>query len=180
MKLSCRRHNRVLGLALLFAALLATVIAPKADAAAQLLHPMPGMPMARDFELADLDGNRMRLSDLRGKVVMVNFWATWCPPCRAEIPSMQRAWTLLKDNGVVMLAVHVGGNEDKVWEFLSDMGVAFPVLMDKSGAVSRAWPMMGLPGSFILDPEGRIALKAIGGREWDDKGLIEQILALKK
>ncbi len=149
-------------------------------AQAQFLHKMDGKPLAKDFELPDLDGNKVKLSDFKGKVVLVNFWATWCPPCRAEIPSMQRAWNILKDKDVMLLAIHVGGNEDRVWTFLTDFGVEFPVLLDASSKVSRAWPMMGLPVSFVIDPEGRIALQAIGGREWDDEKMIAQILALKK
>ncbi len=151
-----------------------------AFAQVQYLHPMDNKPQAKDFELPDLDGNKVRLSDFRGKVVLVNFWATWCPPCRKEIPSMQRAWDILKTKDVMLLAIHVGGNEDQVWTFLTDFGVEFPVLLDAKSKVSRAWPMMGLPVSFVIDPKGRIALQAIGGREWDDEKLIKQILALKE
>ena len=148
--------------------------------ARELLHPVPGKPLARDFTLPDLDGNALKLSDFKGYIVIVNFWATWCPPCRAEIPSMQRAWKILKQHNVVMLAVHVGGNEDKIWSFLTDFGVDFPVLIDADSKVSRSWPMMGLPTTFIIDPQGRTALRAIGGREWDDPSLIKSILALQK
>ena len=148
--------------------------------AIELLHPVPGSPMAKDFSLPDLDGNLHKLSDYKGKIVIVNFWATWCPPCRAEIPSMQRAWKILKNKNVVMLAVHVGGNEDKIWSFLTDFGIDFPVLIDARSHVSRAWPMMGLPTTFIIDPQGKIALRAIGGREWDDPTLLKAILALAK
>ncbi len=166
-------------LVLAFSFLVSLLPAGKA-LAKELLHPFPGTPLARDFELRDLDGDKRKLSDYRGRVVVVNFWATWCPPCRAEIPSMQRAWTLLKDKNVMMLAVHVGGNEDKIWSFLTDFGVDFPVLIDATSRVSRSWPMMGLPTTFIIDPQGKIALRAIGGREWDDPGLIKSILALRE
>ncbi len=148
--------------------------------AVELLHPVPGKPAAKEFELRDLDGNMHKLSSYKGKIVIVNFWATWCPPCRAEIPSMQRAWKILKDKNVMMLAVHVGGNEDKIWSFLTDFGIDFPVLIDGKSTVSRAWPMMGLPTTFIIDPKGNTALRAIGGREWDDPSLIKSILALSK
>ncbi len=151
-----------------------------AGQAQELLHPVPGTPLARDFELPDLDGNKLKLSDFKGNIVVVNFWATWCPPCRAEIPSMQRAWTILKKHNVVMLAIHVGGNEDKIWSFLTDFGVDFPVLIDANSKVSRSWPMRGLPTTFIIDPQGKLALRAIGGREWDDPALIKSILALAK
>ena len=148
--------------------------------ARELLHPVPGTPIAKDFELRDLNGNMRKLSDYKGQIVVVNFWATWCPPCRAEIPSMQRAWKILKDKNAVMLAVHVGGDEDKVWSFLTDFGIDFPVLIDANSKVSRSWPMMGLPTTFIIDPQGKTALRAIGGREWDDPSLIKSILALAK
>ena len=141
--------------------------------------PVAGDMVAPDFTLPSLEGGTTRLSSFKGKVVLVNFWATWCPPCRAEIPSMQRAWEKLKDNGVMMLAVHVGGNEDKIWTFLTDFNVEFPVLMDKRSKVSKTWPLVGLPTSFVVGPKGRIRLRAIGGREWDDAELISQILALK-
>ncbi len=170
------RHLRKLVLGLL----VALCMAHSADAASQLLHKVDGAPLAEDFELPDLDGNLRKLTDFRGKVVIVNFWATWCPPCRAEIPSMQRAWNILKQQDVMMLAVHVGGNEDKVWTFLTDYSVEFPVLLDKSSKVSKKWPMIGLPVTFIIDPMGHMALRAIGGREWDDEKLIEQVLGLRE
>jgi peroxiredoxin len=151
-----------------------------AHATPQLLHKVDGMPMAEDFELPDLDGNTRKLSDFKGKVVIVNFWATWCPPCRKEIPSMQRAWNILKGQDVMLLAVHVGGNEDKVWTFLTDFEVDFPVLLDASSKVSKKWPLFGLPVTFVINPKGQIALKAIGGREWDDEKLIKQLLDLRE
>ena len=146
----------------------------------QLLSPIPGKPVAKDFELPDLDGRQMKLSAFKGYIVVVNFWATWCPPCRAEIPSMQRAWTILKEKNVVFLAVHVGGNEDKVWSFLTDKDVDFPVLMDADSQVSHQWPVNGLPPTFVIDPQGRVAFRAIGGREWDDPTILETILGLAK
>ncbi len=164
-------------LALLITFLLQPVISLNAI---ELLHTVPGTPVAKDFELRDLDGKKHKLSDYKGQVVIVNFWATWCPPCRAEIPSMQRAWSILKDKKVMMLAVHVGGNEDRIWSFLTDFGIEFPVLIDASSKTSRRWPMMGLPTTFIVDPQGKIALRAIGGREWDDPSMIRSILALSR
>ena len=145
----------------------------------QLLHKVPRTPMAPDFEVPDLDGKKTRLSDFRGKVVLVNFWATWCPPCRKEIPSMQRAWKILEKENVMMLAVHIGGSLDKIWTFLTDYEVEFPVLFDARSKSTKGWPIVGLPTSFVVDPQGRIALRAIGGREWDDPELIKEILALR-
>ena len=166
--LSARIHFKSLMLILLL-----TVSQYSSAQAQEHLHPVPGTPLARDFELPDLDGNKLKLSDFKGHIVIVNFWATWCPPCRAEIPSMQRAWNVLKNHNVVLLAIHVGGNEDKIWSFLTDFNVDFPVLIDARSKVSRRWPMMGLPTTFIVDPDGKLALRAIGGREWDDPALIK-------
>lgn len=146
---------------------------------AMLLQRVPGTPAAPDFTIPDLDGKDVRFSDHKGKVVLVNFWATWCPPCREEIPSMERAWSKLKDGGVAMLAVHVGGDSDTIWSFLSAFNVTFPVLIDKSSSVSKAWQTIGLPTTYVADAQGRKALRAIGGREWDHPDLVASILALK-
>ena len=144
----------------------------------RLLQPMPGTPQAPELALPDLDGQIWRLTDFKGKVVIVNFWATWCPPCRFEIPSMQRAWVHLKDKGVVMLAVHLGGNEDKIWAFLTDYGVEFPVLTDKTSSTARAWRTIGLPTTFIVGPRGRIIYRAVDERERDDPALMKTLLSL--
>ncbi|MGD9783644.1 MAG: TlpA family protein disulfide reductase [Hyphomicrobiaceae bacterium] len=144
-----------------------------------LLQPMPGTPSAPGFELSDLDGGSQSLDALAGRVLIVNFWATWCPPCRAEIPSMQRASELLGDDAV-MIGVHVGGDADQIWTFLADMAVTFPVLIDKSGAVSRAWGTIGLPTTFVVDRQGRQVLRAIGERDWADPAILDQIRALAR
>lgn len=91
---------------------------------------------------------------------------------------MELAWAQLKDRNVLMLAVHVGGKPDTIWEFLAEFNVTFPVLIDKSSAVAKAWTTIGLPTTYIADGQGRKALRAIGGREWDHPDLIASILAL--
>jgi peroxiredoxin len=145
---------------------------------AQTLTPIEPRPPAPDFELADIDGNRYKLSDLRGKVVIVNFWATWCPPCRQEMPSMQRAWEQLREERILMLAINVGEDEDSVFMFTADTPIEFPLLLDPDGKATKQWPVIGLPSTFAVDREGRIAYQAIGGREWDDPKLLNPIRAL--
>jgi len=143
------------------------------------LTPLPKGELAPDFELVDSDGAIHRLADYRGKVLIVNFWATWCPPCRAEMPSMERAWAEVKNEGIAMLAINVGEDEDTVFQFTASYPVTFPMLLDLDSSVVQAWPVKGLPTTFVVDPEGRLAYRAIGGREWDDPALLDLVRALK-
>jgi peroxiredoxin len=126
----------------------------------------------------DIEGETHRLADYKGRVVIVNFWATWCPPCRAEMPSMQRAWEALRDEGVVMLAVDVGEDEETIFTFTANYPVEFPLLMDRDSKTTTDWPVVGLPTTFIVDKDGHLVFRAVGGREWDDPELIKAIRAL--
>jgi peroxiredoxin len=148
--------------------------------AAQTMTPVAERPAAPDFTLKDADGKRHRLSENRGKVVLVNFWATWCPPCRREMPSMQRAWTQLKGENFEMLAINVGEDEDTIFGFTFSTGteLTFPILLDRDAQVIKAWPVIALPTSFVVDPQGRIVYRAVGGREWDDPELLKKIREL--
>ena len=148
--------------------------------AEQTLAPVPGGLLAPDFVLQDTEGKTHRLSDYRGKPVIINFWATWCPPCREEIPSMNRAWHKLEKEGIAILAVNMGEDEDTIFIFTADYPADFPILMDRDGAVIEQWPVKGLPTTYIVAPDGTIAYRAIGSREWDDNGLLEKIRELKK
>ena len=142
------------------------------------LHAVADRPMAPDFALADIDGAIHRLSDYRGQVVIVNFWATWCPPCREEMPSMQRAWEEIQDEGIVILAIDVGEDEDTIFTFTADYPVEFPLLLDLDSRVIQEWPVRGLPTTFIVDPQGRIAYRAIGTRDWEDSTLLDTLRKL--
>ncbi len=143
------------------------------------LLPLPKKPKAPDFETTDLAGNTHRLSDYRGQVVIVNFWATWCPPCRAEMPSMQRAWEELRAEGVVLLAVNMGEKREAVAEFLENNLIDFPLLLDGEMVVSSGWPVQGLPTTYVVDPQGRAVYAATGMREWDTPAVLGQIRSLK-
>ena len=144
------------------------------------LTEVPGKPRAPDFELSDLDGNIHHLRDYRGKVLVVNFWATWCPPCREEMPSMERAWQKLKNEEMVMIAINVGEDEDTIFQFTANYPVTFPLLLDQDSEVVGPWGVRGLPTTYVVDPKGRVVYRAIGGREWDDPELLDKVRALKK
>tara|TARA_R110002049_G_scaffold39896_1_gene122196 strand:+ start:1805 stop:2374 length:570 start_codon:yes stop_codon:yes gene_type:complete len=137
-------------------------------------------PLAPDFTLVDVDNKKRSVKDLRGKVVLVNFWATWCPPCRHEMPSIERLSNLHKGEDFAILAVNVAENLDTVFSFTGtlDPVPTFPIVFDKDGSVLKAWPVRGLPTTFVLDKQGRIAYRAVGGREFDNPAILAQINAL--
>ncbi|MCU7959220.1 MAG: TlpA family protein disulfide reductase [gamma proteobacterium symbiont of Bathyaustriella thionipta] len=150
-----------------------------AQQAGKGLTELPQRIAAPDFMLSDMDGQQHRLSDYRGKVVIVNFWATWCPPCRAEMPSMQRAWERLQKEDIFMLGIDVGEDEDTVFQFSANYPVEFPLLLDLDSSVANQWPLRGVPTTFVIDTKGQIAYRAIGGREWDDPALLALVRLLK-
>jgi len=92
---------------------------------------------------------------------------------------MERAWQQLRDDSIVFLAIHVGAGGDRIWEFLAEFNVTFPVLIDRSSAVSKEWKTIGLPTTYVTDGEGRKVLSAVGGREWDHPDLIARIRAVR-
>jgi peroxiredoxin len=166
--------------------LLGIVLLASADQAAtaleQTLTPLPDKPPAPAFDLAGPDGRRWRLADLQGKPMIINFWATWCPPCRAEMPSMQRAWEMVADEGILIIAINVGEDVGTVKRFLAQQQVPmrFPLPIDGDAEVTQSWPLKGLPTTFVVDPSGRIVYKATGEREWDDPALLDLVRALKQ
>ena len=135
---------------------------------------------APDFTLKSESGKTFHLADFRGQVVLINFWATWCPPCRREMPSMERMWKKINGKGVTVLAIDVGENADTVFEFLGTYPVSFPLLMDLDGSVIKQYPVTGLPTTYIVNPQGLVTYRAVGSREWDDPKLYEQLLQLRK
>ncbi len=136
---------------------------------------------ARNFTLPDLDGKPRALSDYLGKVVLVNFWATWCPPCRREMPSLERLSQRLKDRGFVVLAINQMETPDEVFAFTGQLepSPTFPLLFDRDSAVARAWGVLGLPASFIVDRQGRVVYRMMGGREFDHPQFEQAIRTLQ-
>lgn len=133
--------------------------------------------LANNYVLKNLDGETVTLASLQGKPVIVNFWATWCPPCIKEMPAMNRAWHKIKDD-VHMVGINVGEDEDTIFTFTNDYPVDFPLLLDEDGKEVKRWPVRGLPTTFVLDPDGRIVYTVVGGREWDDDALLAKVRAL--
>ena len=149
------------------------------DTKSEPLHIVKDKPLAADFTLYDIDEKQHKLSAYRGRVVIVNFWATWCPPCRFELPSMEKAYQILKEKGVVMLAINVGEDIDTIFNFTADYPVTFPLLLDKDARVIKQYPVVGLPTSYIINPQGQMVYRVIGTRDWTDKKLLKTILDLK-
>lgn len=148
---------------------------------------VPGRP-APEFSAFDLEGNPKTLDDYRGKVVLLNIWATWCPPCQQEMPSMQRLREAIPDEDFAILAVSVdaplgekdlfgreGGNLEV---FAETMGLTFRILHDPSGKIQELYQTTGVPESFVIDREGLIKKKVAGPTEWDAPANLELIRRL--
>lgn len=117
---------------------------------------------AAGFALTLFDGRAVRLEDFRGKVVFVNFWASWCPPCRAEAPMLETTWRQLKDQDVVFLGVNTQDEEPRARDFLEEFSISYPNGRDPGGRIAIDYGVWGLPEAFIIDPAGRITYKHIG------------------
>lgn len=124
--------------------------------------PLVGSP-APDFTLSDLSGKEAQLSDLRGRPILVTFWATWCPPCKKEMPEIQAAYDQHKDRGFVVLAVNFGENLEAAKVFVNQMDLRFPVLLDRKVNVASRYGVWSLPVSFFIDRNGIIQERVFGG-----------------
>ena len=123
--------------------------------------PLIGGP-APEFTLKDLQGREVKLSDFHGKVVLLNFWATWCKPCKEEMPAMQASYDRLRDQGFVVLAVNELEDTEKVAEHIRAYGHTFPVVMDHNDAVASKYGVVGLPASFLIDRQGIVRERIFG------------------
>lgn len=137
-----------------------------------------------DYSAPDLSGVDISLDDLRGQVVLINVWATWCGPCRVEMPPIQRSYERFRDRGFTVIAVSIDagpGYHEKVSAFAEEFGLEFPILLDPEGRISRVMQTIGVPETFVLDREGRIVKRLIGAADWDspaNQALIEELLRM--
>ena len=129
--------------------------------------------------LHDLQGQPYSLQT-QAKPVMINFWATWCPPCRAELPALNRAYQQLAGDGLAMLAINVGDSSQAVSRFLHYYPIDFPVVLDEAGNSMKHWPIKGLPTTIILDHQGKLLYRVSGEKAWDSKAMLDEIRTILK
>lgn len=158
---------------------LALLLALALPAAAEELKPWAG-GATPPLELADLRGKKHSLADYRGKVVLVNFWATWCEPCREEMPSMERLRVSLAERPFAVLAVNLAEPESRIAKFLDTVPVGFPILLDRDTKTTRAWQAKVLPATYIVGPDGAIRYRHVGELDWSKPGVRKLILGLMK
>jgi peroxiredoxin len=130
---------------------------------------------APDFTLLDRKGNTWTLSELKGQVVFVNFWATWCPPCKEEMPSMQNLYSMLPQDKFKMLAILQNDKPESADSFAENLGITLPILYDTSNSVGPKYGLTGLPETFIIDKDGRLREKFIGPAQWDSPKFVQLI-----
>ena len=137
---------------------------------------------APDFNLPDLNEKTVRLSDYRGKVIFLNFWATWCKPCREEMPSMEVLYKNFEKDGFVVLAVSIDRVTTKkdIPPFVKSLNLTFPILIDSWGQTDKRYKLLGVPETYIIDQQGILREKVIGPRDWTVLDNLRNITALLK
>ena len=161
-------------------ALLLTVLGSAALAAPELpagIIKVDGRA-APPFELTDKDGKAYALTPESDRWRFVHFWASWCGPCRREIPAIQRMAQQLEQDKVKLVLINTAEDEDTIFTFLAGVAPDLATLMDRDGQVTEEWRPRGLPATYLVDPEGRIRYQALGGREWDQPAYLGFLRAL--
>ena len=147
-----------------FAWMLASMDKTGSSTAGNIPAPQQGF-LAPDFELSTPTGETVKLSDLRGQAVLVNLWATWCPPCRAEMQAIQTVYNEYKDQGFTVLAVNMTYQDNRldIMPFVEEQALTFPILLDETSEMASAYQLKSLPSSYFIDREGIINEVVIGG-----------------
>jgi len=147
-------------------------------AGSQGLDPYTADPGTAVFDLPDLKGNVHTLDEYRGRVVLVNFWASWCPPCIQEMPALERLQQVMDEQPFDILAINVGEQKYRVWKFVKLVNFNLPVLLDERKNTFNEWGLSVLPTSFLFDRKGNIRYRVVGDVEWDSKEVIALVEAL--
>ncbi len=176
--MSMQHILRFMGLTAMGLAGMALLVWSALAAAGTSLKTLPAPVPAPAFELTAADTSIHKLAGYRGKVLVVNFWATWCPPCVKEMPALERAWQTLQPAGVELVAINFGDDAGTVQAFARQHELTLPLLLDPQGQEAQRWPMRGLPATFVLDRDGRIVYSAQGEREWDHEDILSKIRKL--
>jgi peroxiredoxin len=157
--------------------LIALLLAAALPAAAAEIKPWTG-GVTPALDLPDMKGKQHRLADYKGKVVLVNFWATWCEPCRDEMPSIERLRASLAGQPFEVLAVNLAEPRSRIERFLEKMPLSFPLLLDRDSSVAKGWKARILPATYIVGRDGRIRYVHFGDRDWADDEARKKISAL--
>jgi thiol-disulfide isomerase/thioredoxin len=124
---------------------------------------------AKNFTLNDIDGEPFELASTKGHWVFLHFWASWCGPCREEMPAIQQLADNIDSEDLQIVMINTAEDEDTIFEFLANIDVELNTLLDPDGMVTEEWKPRGLPTTFLIDPQGKVKFQAIGGREWGEK-----------
>ena len=174
MKMVARFPRALLLLMLCSLALLASAAQPLVPKGLLVLKPSPAPALA----LKDMDGKAIDLRQLRGQWVLVHFWASWCGPCRREMPTLDRLAQAIPAQRLALVLVNTAESEDEVFAFLPTVAPNLSSYLDSDGVVTERWQPRGLPSSFLVDPKGRKRYLALGGREWDSPAYLSFLRAL--
>lgn len=172
--------NKLIGILLAISITLtgyaASPTAPDAELLRSLgLYPVVDNQLLPDISFVDQNGKELRLSDFHGSVILLNFWATWCPPCRAEMPSMEELSKKLENSDFVMIPINVQESSELVEAFLEDSEIDFPVYYDFDGSAAREVGIIGFPTSVLIDRDAAVRAAVVGGFEWNDDELVAML-----
>lgn len=168
------RRNALVALPSLLGSLALVAACQKPPSAPSIGAPIP------ELELSDLQGRAFHLSDVRGKVLLINFWASWCPPCVEEMPSLERLYRTLQDKGLEVVAVSVDDSPEIIERFRQEHELSFTILHDPGAKVSHRFQTFKYPETYIVDRQGNLVSKIIGPRDWIAPGVLLDIVALLK
>jgi len=147
------------------------------------LEPMKDTSPTPDFSLPDPSGKKVSLRDFRGKLVLLNFWATWCVPCREEMPAMERLYQQFKSKGFTVIGVDVKDSRKEALKFLGEVKITYPIMFDPEGEVGLLYGAWGLPATYLIGPKGEGLARMWGPASWDGDGakqLVQELLDGKR